>query len=142
MTGCLASRSSASEERMARTFRFDAELGQHVSQFGSDFVMSRLFHSGDLHVGCMRLAPGGVIGLHPAASAQILAVVEGDGWIRGADESKTPIGVGGAVFWSEGEVHEAGTDTGLVAIVVESPTLIDGPSLGPIPAERRRSRPA
>jgi hypothetical protein len=58
MTGCLASRSSASEERMARTFRFDAELGQHVSQFGSDFVISRLFHSGDLHVGCMRMAPG------------------------------------------------------------------------------------
>jgi hypothetical protein len=63
MTGCLASRSSASEERMTRTFRFDAESGQHVSQFGSDFVISRPFHSGDLLVGCMRLAPGGVIGL-------------------------------------------------------------------------------
>ena len=87
MTGCLASRSSASEETMARTFRFDGELGHHVSQFGSDFVISRL-HSGDLHVGCMHLAPGGVIGLHPAASPQILAVVEGDGWIRGVDNAE------------------------------------------------------
>jgi|ERR1700730_7272477 len=60
---------------------------------------------------------GDSIGLHRAASAQILAVVEGDGWIRGADETKTPIAAGGAVYWSEGEVHDTGTDTGLVAIV-------------------------
>lgn len=52
---------------MARAFRFDAELGQHLSQFGSDYVISRLFHSGDLHVGYTRLAPGGVIGLCSSA---------------------------------------------------------------------------
>jgi hypothetical protein len=114
-----------------RTFRFDASLATHVSQFGSDFAISRLFHSGDLHVGCMRLGPGGVIGVHAAAAPQLLAVVEGEGWVRGTDETRTPISAGGAVFWSEGEMHETGTATGLVAIVVESRSLADGPSLGP-----------
>lgn len=118
---------------MARTFRFDAGLGRHVTRFGSDFTMSRLFHSGELHVGCMRLEPGGLIGMHPAATPQLLAIVEGEGWIRGEEGPRVPISAGGAVFWSEGEMHETGTDTGLVAIVVETKALDDGESLGPAP---------
>ncbi|HET7466496.1 MAG TPA: cupin [Candidatus Dormibacteraeota bacterium] len=118
---------------MARTFRFDAGVGRHVSKFGSDFLMSRLFHSDELHVGCMRLGPGGLIGMHPATTAQLLAVVEGEGWIRGAEGPKTGISAGGAVFWEQGEMHETGTDSGLVAIVVETRLLTDGTALGPIP---------
>ena len=118
--------------RLARTFRFDADLGRHVTQFGSDFVMSRLFHSSELHVGCMRLEPGGLIGMHPASTAQLLAVVEGQGWIRGEDGVKTPVTAGGAVFWSEGEMHETGTDSGMMAIVVETAALLDDEHLGPV----------
>lgn len=118
---------------MARTFRFDAQLGRRVTRFGSDFIMSRLFHSADLHVGCMRLEPGGLIGMHPAATPQLLAVVEGEGWIRGEEGPKTVISAGGAVFWSEGEMHETGTDNGLVAIVVETKSLNNGEALGPAP---------
>jgi len=118
---------------LARTFRFDADLGRHVTQFGSDFVISRLFHSSELHVGCMRLEPGGVIGMHPAATPQLLAVVEGEGWVRGEDGVKTQVSAGGAVFWTEDEMHETGTDSGLVAIVIETSALADGPELGPAP---------
>src|SRR5712691_5980613 len=110
-----ASSAGPAASRLARTFRFDADLGRHVTQFGSDFVISRLFHSSELHVGCMRLEPGGVIGMHPAATPQLLAVVEGDGWIRGEDGVKTQVSAGGAVFWTEDEMHETGTDSGLVA---------------------------
>ncbi len=117
---------------LAHTFRFDGDLGRHITRFGSDFTISRLFHSSELHVGCMRLGPGGLIGMHPAATPQLLAVVEGEGWIRGEEGPKTPISAGGAVFWSEGEMHETGTETGLVAIVVETKALIDGEVLGPI----------
>ena len=117
---------------MARTFRFDASLGRRITRFGSDFTMSRLFHSAELHVGCMRLDAGGLIGMHPAATPQLLAVVDGEGWVRGEDGPKTPIAAGGAVFWAEGEMHETGTDTGLVAIVVETKALVNGDSLGPI----------
>ena len=104
-----------------------------MTHYGSDFVMSRLFHSNDLHVGCMRLEPGGLIGMHPASTPQLLAVVDGEGWIRGEDGVKTQISTGGAVFWNEGEMHETGTDSGLVAIVVETGALADGPSMGPAP---------
>jgi hypothetical protein len=117
---------------LARTFRFDAGLGRHISRFGSDFVMSRLFHSEELHIGCMRLGPGGLIGMHPASTPQLLAVVEGEGWFRGEDGPRNPISAGGAVFWEVGEMHETGTDTGLVAIVVETRRLHDGEQLGPV----------
>lgn len=117
---------------MARTFRFDAQLGRHVTRHESNFVMSRLFHSADLHVGCMRLEAGGIVGMHPASTPQLLAVVEGEGWIRGEDGARTPISAGGAVFWEKGEMHETGTDSGLVAIVVETAELIDGEALGPV----------
>lgn len=118
---------------LARIFRFDADLGRHVTRHGSDFTISRLFHSAELHVGCMRLEAGGLIGMHPASKPQLLAVVQGDGWIRGEDGPKTPISAGGAVFWSQGEMHETGTDSGLVAIVVETKVLVESDALGPVP---------
>ena len=118
---------------MARTFRFDADLGRHVTRFGSDFVISRLFHSGELHVGCMRLGPGGLIGMHPASTPQLLAIVEGEGWICGPEGDRTSVSAGTAVFWSEGEMHETGTDSGLVAMVIETSALADGEAMGPVP---------
>jgi quercetin dioxygenase-like cupin family protein len=103
-------------------------------------VISRLFKSSELelrpaylHVGCMRLPPGGLIGLHEAAGPQLLAIVEGDGWFRGQDEERTAIGAGEAIFWEAGEWHETGSDGGLIALVIESPHLAVGVNLGPTP---------
>src|SRR5260370_38726216 len=90
-----ASSAPPAAPRLARTFRFDADIGRHVTQFGSDFVMSRLFHSSELHVGCMRLEPGGLIGMHPASTPQLVAVVAGECWTRGEDGVKTPLTAGG-----------------------------------------------
>jgi len=39
---------------------------------------------------------------------------------------------GGAVFWTEGEMHETGTDSGMMAIVVETAALLDDEHLGPV----------
>ena len=114
-------------------------MGVPVTKFGSNFVMSRLFHSPDLHVGCMRLPPGGVIGMHQAAGPQLLAVVEGEGWCRRRDGERTSVRAGEAIFWSEGEWHETGTASGLVAIVIESPHLVEGGSLGPVVKPTRGS---
>jgi quercetin dioxygenase-like cupin family protein len=96
-------------------------------------VISRLFHSPELHVGCMRLPPGGLIGLHQASGPQLVAIVEGEGWIRGETEERTTISAGEAVFWEGGEWHETGSDGGLVALVIESPYLAAGEPLGPAP---------
>ena len=103
-----------------------------MTNHGSDFVMSRLFHGPDLHVGCMRLPPGGLVGLHQTSGPQLLAIVEGEGWIRGHDAARTPISVGDAVFWEAGEWHETGSEAGMVALVIESPLLFAGDQLGPM----------
>lgn len=81
----------------------------------------------------MRLAPGGLVGMHQASRAQLLAVAEGEGWIRGQEGERTRIHAGDAVFWEAGEWHETGTDAGLVALMIESPLLVGGEHLGPAP---------
>jgi quercetin dioxygenase-like cupin family protein len=86
--------------------------------------MSPLVRSSELHIACMRLAPGGSVGYHQATTPQLFAVVEGTGWVSSGDKRiHEPISAGGAVLWDEGEWHEVGSDRGLVAIVVEAAQL-------------------
>ncbi len=120
-----------------RIFEFGAEQGRRVTHHASDFTISRLAHTGGIHVGCMRLGPGGVVGHHQAANHQILAVVEGSGWTRGERAERTPIAAGQAVYWQPGEWHETGTDAGLAAIVVEGDVLGgESEAIGPAPPAR------
>jgi quercetin dioxygenase-like cupin family protein len=117
-----------------RTFGFGPELGRRIDRYGSDFVISRLAHPAGVHVGCMHLGPGGLIGYHPAATYQLFAVIAGEGWVRGEGPDRVPIGAGQAAFWEPGEHHEAGTDTGMTAIVVEGDVLGGDPeAIGPAP---------
>jgi quercetin dioxygenase-like cupin family protein len=74
-----------------------------------------------------RLAPGGRIARHEATVAQILAVLEGEGTVSGADRVAHPIAAGEAVFWSAGEDHETRTETGLTALVLEADGLAPPP---------------
>jgi quercetin dioxygenase-like cupin family protein len=66
-----------------------------------------------------RLAPGGRIVRHPAAIPQLLAVLEGGGWVSGGDGGEEAIRAGEAVVWAEGEEHETRTDEGLTALILE-----------------------
>jgi quercetin dioxygenase-like cupin family protein len=87
----------------------------------------------------MRLGPGGVVGYHRAASHQLFAV-EGEGWVRGAGPDRIPIQAGQAALWESGEEHEAGTDTGMVAIVVEGDALASRPeNIGPVPPRENQA---
>jgi quercetin dioxygenase-like cupin family protein len=110
---------SRTENGELKTIDFRAEVAQHVERYGSDFSMSRLVHTDHLHVGCMRFESGGSVGCHRAATHQLFAVVEGEGWVRGDGPERVPIKAGEAVFCESGEEHEAGTDFGMVAIVIE-----------------------
>jgi quercetin dioxygenase-like cupin family protein len=76
-----------------------------------------------LQAAIFRLAPGGRIARHPATVPQILAVLEGSGRVSGADGEPEPIRAGEAVFWAEGEEHEAVSDEGMTAFVLEAPWL-------------------
>lgn len=118
-----------------RVFGFGPEEGRRIERHGSAFVQSRLARAAGAHVSCMHLAPGGRVGYHPAGTAQLFAVVAGDGWVRGEGPERVPMCTGQAVFWEAGERHEAGTENGMTAIVVEGDVLGGDPgAIGPLPS--------
>ncbi len=108
-----------------KIFRFDADVGRPIDRFGSSNLgLSRIVRtSRPVQVGCMHLAAGGVVGYHQATVPQLFLVVQGEGWVRGAEDERVPIKAGCAAFWDGAEWHEAGTDVGMTAIVIESDTL-------------------
>jgi len=70
-----------------------------------------------------RIAPGGRIARHPASVPQLLAVLEGSGWVSGGDGAEEKIAAGEAVFWEAGEDHETRSEVGLTALIVEAERL-------------------
>jgi quercetin dioxygenase-like cupin family protein len=74
----------------------------------------------EAHAVVIEIAPGGVVGRHPAASAQLFVVVRGSGWVSGADGLRIQISAGEAVLWEQGEEHESTSDEGMTALVVEA----------------------
>lgn len=54
---------------------------------------------------------------------QLLLIVAGEGWVRGNTPDTVLVRVGDAIFWEAREWHETKTDTGLMAIVIESDGL-------------------
>jgi quercetin dioxygenase-like cupin family protein len=75
------------------------------------------------HAVVIEIGPGGVVGRHPAAVAQLFVVVRGSGWASGADGERVGLDAGDAVAWEPGEEHESGSETGMAAVVVESKSL-------------------
>ncbi len=80
---------------------------------------------GDGHLGCMYLGPGGGLGRHQAARAQLFCVLSGEGMVSGADGVTRSIGAGQAALWERGEEHESSTDRGMVVMILEAATSID-----------------
>ena len=102
------------------------EQGHPVTQFSSEELtitgIARVAE-GDVQIGCMRLEPGGHVGAHQATTRQLFLVVRGAGWVRGPERERTPISADQAAFWEPGEEHEAGSESGMVALVIEGDTL-------------------
>ncbi len=96
-----------------------------VDQFGSTGVHATRIAAGagPVHLTCLKVDPGGVIGMHPATEAQLFLVVAGDGWATGPDAMRIPLTAGWGVRWEAGEDHMSGTDTGLTAIAIDGPSL-------------------
>lgn len=104
-----------------KLFRFDAGVGREIEAFGSvHLTMSGILRlNGEAHVGCMHIGAGGVVGYHQATLPQLFLVVQGMGWVRGAEERRVQVSAGQAAWWEAGEWHESGSDDGMVAIVIE-----------------------
>jgi len=71
-----------------------------------------------------RLEPGGRIARHPASVPQILAVLDGQARVSGADGRFASVSSGQAVYWAAGEDHETRTDSGLTALLIEADGLL------------------
>lgn len=107
-----------------KIFDFSEKVGNHIAVFHSNFIMSNIVkHEGEVHIGCMHLQPKGIIGYHEAVVPQLLLIVQGEGLVCGADKMKKKVQSGQAVFWNKGEFHETSSETGLMAIVIESENL-------------------
>lgn len=105
-------------------YQFKREVGKRIEKFNSDFIMSRIIQSEKAtHIGCMHLDENGVIGYHQAVVPQLLLIVNGEGSVRGGKEEFIQVQIGDAVFWEKDEWHEAKTNLGLTAIVIESEEL-------------------
>jgi len=107
-----------------KLYRFDAGVGKKIDRFGSNFILSRIINVNEnIVVSCFYIEPDGFVGYHPAATSQLFLVVQGIGWIRSGECTRTPVEVYQAVYWGKGEWHEAGTESGMTAIVFEGESL-------------------
>ena len=105
-------------------FRFDR--GEKIIRnFGSRGLLATRIAAGDgrVHLTCLTVEPGGVIGTHPATGAQLFLVIAGEGWTAGPDGEQVPITTGWGVRWDAGENHTSGTETGLIAPAIEGASL-------------------
>jgi len=106
-------------------FRFDSDVGQRIETFGSaNFVLSHILKiTSESYVHCVHLGPQGKIGRHQTPARQLFLVVQGAGLVCGEGMDCLPVRLGDAVLWEKDEQHEASTDSGLVAIIIEGETL-------------------
>jgi hypothetical protein len=105
-----------------KIFCFDRGTGKIIDRFNSSgFTMTRVAHLlEETMIQCAYLEPNGLVGYHPATVPQLFLVVQGEGWVRGQVPERTRIQAGQGAYWEEGEGHEAGTETGMTAIIIEA----------------------
>jgi quercetin dioxygenase-like cupin family protein len=106
-----------------RILELDADTGRAVTAWDSTGVRNlpvlRTTVGGATDV--LRFAPGSRLGRHAAGWTQLFWVVEGSGWVSGADGVRRRLRAGQAASWDQGEQHEAGSDEGMTVLVVQSP---------------------
>jgi len=66
------------------------------------------------------------IGTHPTGFCQLFLIAQGAGWAAGADGKRMHLTAGQGVFFELGEEHAKGSDTGMVAIMVQTTHLEPG----------------
>lgn len=107
-----------------KIYTFHQKQGTKITKFDSNFVMSKIVQTNqEAYLGCMYLEEKDIIGYHQAVVPQLLLIVNGEGLVKGEQDQYVPIKAGEAVFWEENEWHETKSDSGLMAIVIESPEL-------------------
>jgi quercetin dioxygenase-like cupin family protein len=106
-------------------FRFDREQAKTVDQHSSHgAAMLRILRSiRDATIAMLYIEPGGELGVHPSTGDQFFMVVQGEGWVTGANRRRVEISAGQAAFWVDGEWHASGSETGMGVVLVEAETI-------------------
>lgn len=106
-------------------FRFDKEIGFPIKQYDSQAAnFIKIFRNKqETSVGFIQIEAGGVVGYHQASVEQLFIIVQGAGWVTGTDCKRIPITNGEGVIWKEGEWHESGSESGMLALVIESESI-------------------
>jgi quercetin dioxygenase-like cupin family protein len=87
------------------------------------FFSKIINHNNPIHVGCISVGKDGIVGLHEATISQLFLVVQGEGWVSGKEGARYNIDSGYAAFWESGEIHESGSEEGMIVIIIESENL-------------------
>ncbi len=104
-----------------RTLHLREDAARNITQYGSrGFLLSPLL-AGEIsvHAVFVRLQAGAVIGRHPAASEQLLLVVDGEVLASGEEGEPERLGIGDAALWEAGETHETTSPQGARALIFE-----------------------
>lgn len=83
--------------------------------------------SADAHLVAVSLAPGGVIGRHPALGRQLMVVLTGEAEVAGAEGAVRRLTAGQGAVWEPDEVHETRSPGGMTAVIVEGDLDIGAP---------------
>jgi quercetin dioxygenase-like cupin family protein len=116
-----------------RIVDFTHQHARAIEQFAASGASSvDLAHgTGESHAYAIYFVPGGAIGPHPAGFDQLFLVVQGSGWVAGEDGIRLRVGTNCGAFVPKGEVHSKGSETGMLALMVQASTfsLATGPHL-------------
>lgn len=105
-----------------KIFNFTQEFANQIINYDSvDAFYKRIMRTVEpTSIGFMYIEPGGVVGMHEAPVPQLFIVIQGEGWVCGADREQILLNAGEGVLWQTGQAHESGSDTGLTALILES----------------------
>ena len=108
-----------------KLYQFGPQVGRPITAFDSaNVVITPIQRApGQVQIGCLHIGPQGRVGYHQAVGPQLFLVMQGSGWVRAEGDERTPICAGMAAFWTDGEWHESGSESGMTVIVIEGETL-------------------
>ena len=108
-----------------RVINFGADVAEPIALFesvaSSSVELGR--GSGEVRVYCVHFDANAQIGVHPTGFCQLFLVVQGSGWAVGGDGRRVHLDAGQGVFFELGEIHSKGTESGMIAIMVQAPDL-------------------
>jgi len=85
---------------------------------GAAHAASIAFGSGEAHARVLRLGAGSQVAPHRTGFGQLFVPIQGGGWVsEGADVVE--IRVGQAAYFPRGVTHAKGSETGMVALMIQ-----------------------